>query len=127
MTPKARDPAGLSPPAAPVFRSTVHGLAFANRSRHLATLELREELVLIPDPPHEQAHQGQPDQTNADHVWVHLRSGDPLGYLPPEIGRWLAPWIREGGRTRAHVLKVGDGSVPSWRRLLVEVTCLRAP
>lgn len=122
MTPRARDPAGLSPPAAPVFRSTVHGLAFANRSRHLDELEPREELMLIPDPPPEPVQRGQ-----ADHVWVHLQSGDPLGYLPPEIGRWLAPWIRDGGRTRAHVLKVGDESVPSWRRLLVEVTCLRVP
>jgi hypothetical protein len=120
MTPEARDPAGLSPPAAPVFRATVHGLAFANRSRHLDDLEPRQELVLIPDPPHEPGDQAQPD-----HVWVHLPSGDPLGYLPPEIGKWLGPWIRDGGRTRAHVLKVGDERVPSWRRLLVEVTCLR--
>ncbi|MFQ5680122.1 MAG: hypothetical protein ACE5HP_11770 [Gemmatimonadota bacterium] len=107
--------APLSPPAAPRFRATVHGLAFADRARHLRRLEPGGELVMIPDPPGGALEQ----------VWLHLRSGDPVGHLPNEIGSWLAPWMRGGGRTRARVVKVGDASVPSWKRLLVEVTCLR--
>ena len=56
-------------------------------------------------------------------MWVHLEDGDPLGHLPPEIAEWLGTWIRQGGVATARVLKVGDETVPTWRRLLVEVTC----
>lgn len=98
---------------APVFRATVHGLAFEGRARHLDGVTPREELLLIPDPP----------GSRCDDVWVHLAAGDPLGHLPPEIGSWLAPWMRRGGAARARVLKVGDDTVPSWKRLLVEVVC----
>jgi hypothetical protein len=108
-----------SPPAvplpsggAPVFRATVHGLAFGDRSRLLSEVERNQELVLIPDPP-----------GDVEDVWVHVSGGDPLGHLPREIGRWLAPWMRTGGHATATVLKVGDETVPSWKRLLVEVTC----
>lgn len=97
---------------APVFRATVHGLAFGDRSRLLSRVQPREELVLIPDPP-----------GDVEDVWVHVAGGDPLGHLPREIGSWLAPWMRGGGLARARVLKVGDETVPSWKRLLVEVTC----
>ncbi|MCG8467194.1 MAG: hypothetical protein MJB57_03160, partial [Gemmatimonadetes bacterium] len=56
-------------------------------------------------------------------VWVHIAAGDPLGHLPREIGTWLAPWMRRGGSARAHVLRVSGSDVPSWKRLLVQVTC----
>jgi len=69
-------------------------------------------LLLIPDPP-----------GAVEDVWVHLTEGDPIGHLPREIAMWLAPWMRRGGSARAHVVKVGDETVPSWKRLLVEVTC----
>lgn len=95
-----------------MFRATVHGLAFADRARHLSAVRPRQALLLIPDPP-----------GTAEDVWVHLEAGDPLGHLPREIGRWLAPWMRRGGSASARVLKVGDESVPSWKRLIVEVTC----
>lgn len=103
----------LPNPGAPVFRATVHGLPFADRARHLGDLRPLEELLLVPDPP----------GTGAEDVWVHLARGDLLGHLPSEIGRWLAPWMRRGGSARARVLRVGDETVPSWKRLLVEVTC----
>lgn len=104
-----------TPPPLPasLFRATVHGLAFAGRSRHLARLGRGDRLVLLPDPPG-----GRPEQ-----VWVHLGEGDPLGHLPDEIGSWLGPWMRSGGRAHARVVRVGDESVPSWKRLLVEVVC----
>lgn len=98
---------------APIFRATVHGLAFEDRSRHLEAVRPRQELYLIPDPP----------GGVRDDVWVHIPAGDPLGHLPPEIGDWLAPWMRRGGVARARVLRVGDDTVPSWKRLLVEITC----
>lgn len=97
---------------APVFRATVHGLPFGDRSRHLRRVSPRQELLLIPDPP-----------GDVEDVWVHIEGGDPLGHLPREIASWLAPWMRRGGLARARVLKVGDETVPSWKRLLVEVTC----
>lgn len=90
----------------------MHGLAFAGRARHLARVRPLQELLLIPDPP-------GTDET----VWVHLSEGDPVGHLPDEIGTWLAPWMRRGGCARARVLRVSDETVPSWKRLLLEVTC----
>ncbi len=99
---------------APLFRATVHGLAFAGRARHLERLGGGDRLLLIPDPPG-----AVPEQ-----VWVHLDGGDPVGHLPEEIGSWLAPWMRGGGRARARAVRVGDESVPSWKRLVVEIECL---
>ena len=96
------------------FRSTVHGTVFAGRDRHLDTLNPGDSLVLIADPP----------GSGRTVVWVHLPGGDPLGYLPAEIGGWLGPWLRAGGRTRTTALRVGDALVPSWRRLVVDVHCL---
>lgn len=104
----------LPPQGAPVFRATVHGIVFGGRTRHLLTMRPGDELVLIPDPP----------DSDVDQVWVHLEGGDPIGHLPNEIGRWLAPWMRKGGRARATTIKIGDSSVPSWKRLLIEVSCL---
>ena len=93
------------------FRATVHGTCFAEREQHLATLQVGDELLLIPGPP-----------TDDDpSVWVHLRSGDLVGHLPPEIERWLMPWILRGGHARAHAVRVGDADTPSWRRLIIEV------
>ena len=95
------------------FRSTVHGTVFAGRDRHLDRMHDGERLVLIPDPP----GQDRPE------VWVHLTSGDPVGHLPPEISSWLAPWLASGGRAEARTLRVHGAEVPSWRRLLLEVSC----
>lgn len=95
------------------FRSTVHGTVFAGRDRHLDRMHDGDRVVLIPDPP----CQAQPE------VWVHLESGDPVGHLPPEISCWLVPWLRSGGSAEARALRVHGAEVPSWRRLLVEVSC----
>ncbi len=113
MTPRLASRQPIPPRGAPVFRATIHGLAFEDRSRHLAGVVPLEELVLIPDPP----------GSESDDVWVHIPAGDPLGHLPREIGAWLGPWMRRGGRAQARVLRVSDESVPSWKRLLVEITC----
>ncbi|MFV1986589.1 MAG: hypothetical protein ACC682_04880 [Gemmatimonadota bacterium] len=110
--PLSPSPAPFPSAGAPVFRATVHGLPFADRSRHLSSLEPRQALLLIPDLP-----------GDVEQVWVHVPGGDPLGHLPGEIASWLAPWMRSGGLARARVIKVGDDTVPSWKRLLVEVTC----
>jgi len=95
------------------FRSTVHGTVFAGRDRHLEGMNAGDRVVLIPDPP----GQDRPE------VWVHLTSGDPVGHLPPEISRWLWPWLQSGGRAVARALRVEGAEVPSWRRLLLEVSC----
>jgi len=111
---------GMRPPPPPLpdhqparFRATVHGTVFGDRSRLIDRLIEGDELVLVPDPPmHEDPE-----------VWVHLKQGDPVGHLPPEIQAWLAPWMLRGGRATARVLRVRGSDVPSWRRLLIEVTC----
>lgn len=96
------------------FRATVHGSVFASRSEHVDRIRAGDELLLIPDPP----VQDDPE------IWVHLRSGDPVGHLPPEIEAWLAPWMMKGGRATARAIRVSGRDVPSWRRLLIEVTCV---
>ena len=97
----------------PHFRATVHGIAFADRDRHLEALEAGDSLYLIPDPP---------DQETPE-VWVHRLGGDLLGHLPTEISAWLAPWLSEGrGRQREGSEDPRFGG-PSWRRLLLEVSC----
>lgn len=115
MEPRPSSPEPLSPPAASRFRATVHGLAFADRSRHLDSVSPGDRLLLIPDP----------EGFSVEQVWVHLEGGDPLGHLPDEIGAWLGPWMRNGGRAEVEALRVGDASTPSWKRLLVGVTCRR--
>lgn len=101
--------AHASPPS--TFRTTVHGTVFCRRAHHVDGLAAGEELVLIPDPPGE----------DEPAVWVHLRGGDPVGHLPPEINAWLAPWLLRGGGASATTLRVGGQEVPSWKRLLIEV------
>ena len=95
------------------FRATVHGTVFADRNRHLEHIREGDDLTLMPGP----------TSDDSPKVWVHLQSGDPVGHLPPEIGRWLAPWMLEGGAAKATAIRVGGRDTPSWRRLLLEVCC----
>jgi len=105
------------PPQCPdVFRATVHGTVFGERTRHLGSVSAGDELVLIPDPP-------VLEDEEPPGIWVHLRSGDTVGHLPPEIESWLAPWMQKGGRATARAVRVEGPDAPSWRRLLIEVTC----
>lgn len=103
-----------SAPAGPAaFRTTVHGTVFARRTQALHAAAAGDELVLIPDPP----------DAAEPAVWVHMRGGDPVGHLPPEINAWLAPWMLRGGAASATIVRVGGSDVPSWKRLLIEVRC----
>jgi hypothetical protein len=95
------------------FRATVHGSIFGDRSKHLERIAAGDEVLLIPGPPID-------DEPG---IWVHLPGGDLIGHLPPEIEFWLAPWMLRGGRVTARALRVSGHDVPSWRRLLIEVTC----
>jgi hypothetical protein len=99
------------------FRTTVHGTVFGRRAAHLDDLEAGDRLLLIPDPP------GGDDPA----VWVHLQAGDPVGHLPPEINAWLAPWMMRGGAASAVAVRVSGSDVPSWKRLLIEVSCGARP
>jgi hypothetical protein len=100
----------------PNFRSTVLGTVFAGRDRFLAGIRDGDKVRLVADPP----VQIDPE------VWVHLESGEPIGHLPAEIGRWLWPWLCDGGVAEAWALKVSGQEVPSWRRVLLEVSCQTA-
>lgn len=95
------------------FRSTVHGTVFAGRDRYVDELHDGDPVRLVADPP----VQDDPE------VWVHLATGEPIGHLPVEIGNWLWPWLSGGGVATARLLRVGGADVPSWRRLLLEVSC----
>ena len=97
----------------PQFRSTVHGTVFAGRDRFVEMLQAGDTVRLIADPP----VQIDPE------VWVHMESGEPIGHLPVEIGRWLWPWLSRGGVAEARALRVRGSDVPSWRGLLLEVSC----
>jgi len=99
-----------------LFRSTVHGTVFAGRDERVDSLHEGDEIRLVPDPP----VQEDPE------VWVHLRSGEPIGHLPPDIGWWLWPWLVRGGVAQARLVRVRGAEVPSWRRVLLEVSCLVA-
>jgi hypothetical protein len=106
-------PPPLPPDSPPCFRTTVHGTVFGERTARLARVEEGEELLLIPGPPLD-------DEPG---VWVHCRNGDLLGHLPPEIERWMSPWLLRGGHATARAIRVAGPDTPSWRRLLIEVTC----
>lgn len=102
------------PPHAPArFTTSVHGTVFCDRARHLQRVRAGDELLLIPGPPID----------DPPGIWVHLPGGDLLGHLPPEIELWLAPWMLSGGQATAAVVKVEGEDKPSWRRLLIEVSC----
>lgn len=92
----------------------MHGTVFAGRDRYLE--ELREGAVvkLVADPP----VQDHPE------VWVHTIDGEPIGHLPPDVSGWLWPWMSSGGVATAVTLRVRGGEVPSWRRLLLDVSCV---
>ena len=106
-------PPPFPPGRPPRFRATVHGTVFGGREELLANLEDGDGVKLVPDPPGQEPAE----------VWVHLASGDPIGHLPPEIGTWLCPWLQRGGSAHATALRVGDDTVPSWRRVVLEVVC----
>ena len=93
------------------FRATVHGTCFADREQHLRELQAGDELLLIPGPPLD----------DDPGIWVHLASGDTVGHLPPEIERWMVPFMLRGGKATARAVRVGDAQTPSWRRLIIEV------
>ena len=95
------------------FRATVHGTVFCDRTRSLGRVHEGDELMLVPDPPID----------DDPGIWVHVKGGDLVGHLPPEIQAWLAPWMLRGGRARAKALRVKGEDTPSYRRLLIEVTC----
>ena len=107
-------PGPLPPPASRRFRATVHGTVFGERESALNRIREGDILTLIPDPPMEE----RPE------VWVHLPSGEPIGRLPTEIGKWLAPWMLGGGVAQARALRISGPETPSWRRLLIEVSCV---
>jgi len=106
-------PPPLPPRSARRFYATVHGTVFCDRSHQLSRIRAGDELLLIPGPPVD-------DQPG---VWVHLPGGDLIGHLPPEIEAWLSPWMLRGGRATASAVRVSGTEVPSWRRLLIEVSC----
>lgn len=101
------------PPQAERFRTAVHGTVFGQRTQIVHQLHVGEALILVPDPP------GTEEPT----VWVRNTAGAVVGHVPPDIARWLAPWMMAGGRCRAAVQKIGTADVASWRRLVIEVRC----
>lgn len=110
--PQPHSPARNSPEKPPSrFRATVHGTVFGDCAAGLPDLQPGDALRLVRD------------QAGASpRIWVHRADGTLLGHLPEEIEKWLAPWMAEGGSPSARVLRVAGPDVPSWRRLLVEIS-----
>lgn len=102
------------PPHDEHFRTAVYGTVFGDRMHVVHRLQQGDQLILVPDPP----------GTEHPMVWVHARGGDVVGHLPNTIAYWLAPWMLDGGRARASVRRVESDEVESWRRLIIEVTCV---
>ena len=95
------------------FRATLHGTVFSGREEHIDRLEEGAVVRLIPDPP----------ILNDPEIWVHTATGEPIGHLPPDVCWWLWPWMAAGGVATGVLLRVRGRDVPSWRRLLLEVSC----
>ena len=89
------------------FRATVHGTVFAGRDRFVEGLCDGDEVRLVADPPMKDEPGGL----------VHLD-------LSPDIAGWLWPWLIHGGVAKARLLRVRGDDVPSWRRLVLEVSCV---
>jgi HIRAN domain len=108
----ARDLQGPLPDLPTEFICTVHGVCFENRYRKLGGLAKGDPLYL-------QREHGSRIDANA------IRVMDPrveqLGYLPPEISRWLAPLIDRGSPTLARVHRVSRKDIPYYERLVIEV------
>lgn len=102
------------PPHDEQFRSEVYGTVFGDRMTVVHRLHEGDQVILVPDPP----------GTDNPLVWVHARGGDVIGHLPDAISRWLVPWMLMGGRARGAVRKLRGDDVESWRRLIIEVTCV---
>jgi hypothetical protein len=94
------------------FICTVHGVCFENRYRKLSRLAKGDPLYL-------QREHGSRIDENA------IRVMDPrvehLGYVPPEISRWLAPLIDRGRPTLARVHRVSSENIPYYERLVIAV------
>ncbi len=108
-----RQPSTDNPTPLPsAFICTVHGVCFENRYRKLGGLAKGDPLYL-------QREHGSRIDANA------IRVMDPrveqLGYLPPEISRWLAPLIDRGSPTLARVHRVSRKDIPYYERLVIEV------
>jgi hypothetical protein len=107
LPPSRRIPA---PPSE--FICTVHGVCFDNRYRKLTELSEGDPLYL------QREHESRID---ANAIRVMDPRIDQLGYLPPEISRWLAPLIDRGSPTLARVHKVSRKDIPYYERLVIEV------
>lgn len=103
----------LTSPRLEEFRSAVYGTVFGRRMDVVHRLHSGDRLILVPDPP----------GTDNPAVWVHARGGDVVGHLPFAVSCWLVPWMLDGGRCGAEVVKVGTDDVASWRRVIIRVTC----
>ena len=103
-------------PGAPEFRTPVYGTVFGQRSDVVHRLHPGDRLILVPDPP----------GAEPPNVWVHARGGDVVGHLSPDVNSWLAPAMLSGRCYGAEVAEVRGDDVASWKRLVIEVRCVRA-
>lgn len=99
------------------FSTALRGSIFGRRAEIARRLQTGDTLVLIPDPP----------GVDEPAVWVHVRGGDVVGHLAPDVNAWLVPWLLEGGRCHATVAKVNSEETASWKRIILDVQCFAAP
>lgn len=111
-----REHAAAVTPPVDQFHSAVYGTVFGRRMDAVHRLRAGDALILVPDPP----------GTDNPAVWVHAAGGDVVGHLPFAVSSWLVPWMLDGGRCHAHVVRVEPDDVASWKRVIVHLT-LGAP
>jgi hypothetical protein len=102
-------------PDAPAFRTPVYGTVFGHRTDVVHRLHIGDRLILVPDPP----------GADPQNVWVHARGGDVIGHLSPDVNAWLAPAMLSGRCYGAEVAQVRGDDVASWKRLVIDVRCVR--
>jgi HIRAN domain len=102
-------------PGAPAFRTPVYGTVFGRRTQVVHRLHPGDRLILVPDPP----------GADPPNVWVHARGGDVVGHLSPDVNAWLAPLMLSGSCYGAEVAEVRGDDVASWKRLVIDVRCVR--
>ena len=98
------------------FSTALRGSIFGQRGEIARRLRTGDALLLIPDPP----------GVDEPAVWVHVRGGDVVGHLAPDVNAWLVPWLLEGGRCHATVAKVNSAETESWKRIIIDVECYQS-
>ena len=95
------------------FSTALRGSIFGHRAEIAKRLRAGDSLILVPDPP----------GVDEPAVGVHVRGGDLVGHLAPDVNAWLVPLLRDGGCCQATVAKINSEETESWKRIIIDIRC----